>query len=198
MSIISSGLTDIGMVRSSNQDAIYLNRELNLFVVADGMGGHKGGDIASAIAVKCIPEYVQQHIEQTPREVLNNSIDFANRAILKKGKDDELLEGMGTTSVVCYFKGDTLYVGNVGDSRAYLINKSNLFQLSIDHSLVQEKLNMSLLADIGDYTRESAENDPQKNVIVRTLGFEEEVSVDVFDYKVNRNDIILTCSDGLH
>ena len=198
MGIISSGTTHIGMVRETNQDAIYLNREKNLFIVADGMGGHNGGDIASSILVKCVPEYFERNKKQGPNELLSESIKFANNIIFQKGKEDEKLQGMGTTAVACFFKESHLYIGNVGDSRAYLIQNDRLYQLSIDHSLVHEKLSLSILSGLGNYDRDKAEIDPQKNVLIRTVGFEENLGVDVFSYKVSKKDVFLLCSDGLH
>ncbi len=192
MGLLSSGATHIGMKRKTNQDSIYLNPKKNIFVVADGMGGHNGGDIASAMAVKYIPEYILKNYGDEPVKATEKSIQYANNNIKARGEQDEKLVGMGTTVVSFYFKGPNLYLGNVGDSRAYLINKKKLFQLTKDHSLVQEKLNLGL------YDRTEAAADPQKNVLVRTVGFEEDVEVDSFTYKVSRNDIFLSCSDGLH
>lgn len=198
MGILSCGVTNIGMVRETNQDAIYLNRENNLFVVADGMGGHNGGDIASSILVKCVPEFYDRNSNLSPEEFLSGAIKFANKVIHNKGMDDEKLKGMGTTAVACLFKDSHLYIGNVGDSRAYLIQGDRLYQLTIDHSLVQEKLSLSIVSGLGNYDRQKAEHDPQKNVLIRTVGFEENLSVDVYSYKVSRNDLFLICSDGLH
>jgi serine/threonine protein phosphatase PrpC len=192
MPLLSSGLCNIGQKRKKNQDSIYLNPEKNIFIVADGMGGHNGGEVASAMAVEHIPEYILSHPDDDPVKLSRDSIQFANNNIKKRGEADPELVGMGTTVVSFLFKGVSLYVGNVGDSRAYLINDHRLFQLSRDHSLVQEKLNY------GIYTREQAQADPQKNVLVRTVGFEEEVEIDIFTYKVSKNDIFLSCSDGLH
>lgn len=192
MPILSAGKTDVGNVRKSNQDSIYLNPQKNLFIVADGMGGHNGGDIASQMAVKFTPEYLLGHMSNEPIESTAKAIQYANKAILKKSRSDELLKGMGTTVVCLYFKANNLFVGNVGDSRAYLVSRNKLFQLSRDHSLVHEKLNMGL------YTREEAHNDKHKNILVRTVGYEDDIEVDVFTYKVKRNDIFLICSDGLH
>jgi len=192
MGLISSGLTHIGMKRKTNQDAIYLNPNKHLFVVADGMGGHKGGDIASQMATSVIPEYILSHYDQEPVQLQKQAVAHANISIKKCGEQDENLAGMGTTVVSQLFCGAYLYTANVGDSRAYLINNKKIYQLTNDHSLVQEKLNL------GFYTREQAGNDPQKNVLVKTVGFEPEVEVDVFNYKVHRNDIFLSCSDGLH
>lgn len=192
MGLIAAGKTNIGMKRKTNQDAIYLGHERNLFVVADGMGGHNGGDIASKMAVDHIPEYVYEHWEEDPIETFRSSVQYANSKIKQHGEANEQLVGMGTTVNGILFRGPNAYLANVGDSRSYLIHNHKLFQLSKDHSLVQEKLNL------GIYDREQAANDPQKNVLVRTVGFEPDVEVDVFTYKVCRQDIFLSCSDGLH
>lgn len=192
MGLISSGSTDIGRKRKTNQDSFTIVPDLRLYVVADGMGGHNGGDIASQMAVKVMPEYFQKHKDMNQEQLLAGSIKEANRQIKKYGEIHTELVGMGTTIVSLFFKGQNLYIGNVGDSRAYLLNNKKIYQLSKDHSLVQEKLNY------GVYNREQAAGDPQKNVLVRTVGFDEEIQVDVFTYKVIRNDIFLICSDGLH
>lgn len=192
MGLIASGNTDIGKKRKTNQDSFYVGLDLRFFVVADGMGGHNGGDIASQMAVKILPEYMAKNKDIEPLELLSSSIRESNRNIKKFGEEHTELIGMGTTIVCFYFRGQNIYIGNVGDSRAYLINEKKIYQLSRDHSLVQEKLNY------GVYNREQAALDPQKNVLVRTVGFDEDIEVDVFTYKVNKNDIFLCCSDGLH
>ncbi|MBL6988817.1 MAG: Stp1/IreP family PP2C-type Ser/Thr phosphatase [Bacteriovoracaceae bacterium] len=193
MALLSAGLTDIGRKRSTNQDSIYLNPDINFFLVADGMGGHSGGDVASQLSVKKIPEYVLNHLSsKSPAQVLNNAIKFANEAIYQKSQEMPKLKGMGTTAVSLYFFEDTLYIGNVGDSRAYLVHNTKLYQLSKDHSLVQEKLNL------GIYDRQKAADDPMKNVLVRSVGHEDHLVVDVFSYKICRHDFFLLCSDGLH
>lgn len=192
MSILCAGITDIGKVRSTNQDSIYVNKEKRIFVVADGMGGHSGGDIASSLAVQIIPEHILKNNSNNPVEVLDTSIRDANTCIKKRADDDPVLKGMGTTVVTFYFKDDILHIANVGDSRGYIVSKNKLFQLTRDHSLIQEKINLDI------YSREQAAFDPQKNIIIRTLGFEEQVETDIFTYKVIKNDIFLICSDGLH
>ncbi|MBP9679909.1 MAG: Stp1/IreP family PP2C-type Ser/Thr phosphatase [Bacteriovorax sp.] len=192
MGLIASGITDIGKKRKTNQDSFYTNLNNRLFIVADGMGGHNGGDIASQMVVKFLPELIAAKAELEPSQQLVESIQQMNQQIKRFGETNADLEGMGTTIVLLYFKGQNIYIGNVGDSRAYLINNQKIFQLSRDHSLVQEKLNL------GIYNREQAAYDPQKNVLVRTVGFEDQVDVDVFVYKVNKGDIFLCCSDGLH
>lgn len=192
MPLLSSGLCDIGQKRKTNQDAIYLNSKNNIYLVADGMGGHLGGDIASSMAVEDVSNYILSAKDKSPQEVIIESIHFANEKILEKSKNEPKLNGMGTTIVTMLFRGQHLYIGNVGDSRSYLVNRKKLYQLTRDHSLVQEKLN------IGLYTREQAARDPQKNILVRTVGFEDEIDIDVYSYKVSKNDIFLSCSDGLH
>ena len=192
MGLLSAGLTDIGLKRSKNQDSIYVNNEQGLYIVADGMGGHAGGETASALAVQEIPKYVVEGKNETPQEITKNSIRRANQVIKKVGTDNPELKGMGTTVVQLFFKSRFLYVGNLGDSRAYLVNKKKVYQLSRDHSLIQEKINLNL------YTREQAAADPNKNVLIRTCGLEDDVEVDVYAYKVHRNDIFFLCSDGLH
>ena len=192
MGLIAAGSTDIGRKRKTNQDSYFLSLEKKLFIVADGMGGHNGGDIASQMAVKTYPDFLTEHIALEPQILIKSSIKESNRAIKNFGETHPELVGMGTTIVSFYFRGQNIYIGNVGDSRAYLINNKMIYQLTRDHSLVQEKLNY------GMYTREQAAMDPQKNVLVRTVGFEDEVDVDDFTYKVVKNDIFLCCSDGLH
>lgn len=193
MAIIAAGDTDIGQKRKTNQDSICLYPERHFFAVADGMGGHNGGDIASQMSVKIFPEFIEKNINNLDSaQILEHSIKFVNKSIYEHGQKHEELKGMGTTITCVMFDGASIKVGNIGDSRTYLISKNKLYQVTRDHSLVQEKLN------IGLYDREGAKNDPQKNVLVRTVGFEPDVDVDVYHYKVARNDMFLLCSDGLH
>src|SRR5690606_32536792 len=139
---------------------------LHFFAVADGMGGHNGGDIASQLSVKIMPEYLTQNPSKDPNIQMKELISAINMAILTKAKEEPELTGMGTTIAAIRFSGPQLTIGNVGDSRVYMVNNQNIYQLTRDHSFVQEKLNM------GIYTREQASLDPQKNVLVRSVGFE--------------------------
>jgi PPM family protein phosphatase len=194
MPLLSTGLTDIGKKRSTNQDAIYLDEKERIFIVADGMGGHNGGDIASQLATKSLPLYLSKKIHQVEKveEFLEQGILHSNEVIRQEGIKNPKLMGMGTTVSMCYFKASYVYVANIGDSRTYLINNHCLYQMTIDHSLIQEKLNY------GIYTREQAAKDPHKNVLVRTVGFEEDIDVDIFRYQISRGDLFMICSDGLY
>lgn len=192
MGIICSGATDIGRKRKTNQDSICLDYTHHFFVVADGMGGHNGGDIASQMTVKIMPEYLKANSKLDPQLLMKNMIQEVNKEILKRAEEQPELHGMGTTVSSMLFAGPSLVIGNVGDSRVYMVNNGNIYQMTRDHSFVQEKLNMAI------YSREEAVNDPQKNVLVRSVGFEADVQVDVFNYRICKNDIFLICSDGLH
>ncbi len=193
MSILVSGASDIGRKRKTNQDSIYAPNSGNYFVVADGMGGHNGGDIASQMTTKIFPQYISENIQAySPDELLKKTIKFINRSIYDHGQSNEDLKGMGTTITSVFFTEETTYIANIGDSRTYLIHNNSLFQLTRDHSLVQEKLNL------GIYDRKGAKADPQKNVLTKTVGFEKDVDADVYKFKNQNFDIYLLCSDGLH
>ncbi len=190
--IITAGRSDIGMKRKTNQDSILLATDLHFYAVADGMGGHNGGDIASQTTVKLMQELLKKFSAKEGKEQLQEAIKQVNQNLLQIASEKTELKGMGTTISCVMFKGSQLLVGNVGDSRTYMINEKKLYQLTRDHSLVQEKINM------GIYSREMGKQDPQKNVLVRTVGYDENIEVDVFSYKICKNDIFLICSDGLH
>ena len=192
MGILCTGATDIGRKRKTNQDSICLDHSHNFYAVADGMGGHNGGDIASQLSVVVMPEYFAKNSTQEPQLLMKNMIQEVNRAILHKAEEQPELHGMGTTLSAIHFNGPQLVIGNVGDSRVYMINNGHIYQMTRDHSFVQEKLNM------GIYSREEAVKDPQKNVLVRSVGFESDLLVDVFNYRICKNDLFLICSDGLH
>lgn len=193
MPLLAAGDTHIGQKRKTNQDSICLYPKRNLFVVADGMGGHNGGDIASQMSVKLLPEYIEKNIDDLDvPELLNRSVQHVNRSIYDHGQQNQELKGMGTTITAIMLNGEQINIANVGDSRTYLIKNQKLFQMTRDHSLVQEKLN------IGLYDRAGAAADPQKNVLIRTVGFEPEVEVDVYHYSIHKYDIFMLCSDGLH
>lgn len=194
MEIISAGISDIGRKRDTNQDSIFVSKKDHFYIVADGMGGHSGGELASTMAVKHMSEFIKNNTELKADECLKAALSHANLEIKKFADNDQTLKGMGTTVVSLLFNmnEETVSIGNVGDSRAYVITHEKLFQLTKDHSLVQEKINMGL------YTRKQALEDPHKNVLSRTVGYDEDVKIDIFNYKLKKGDIFLICSDGLH
>lgn len=194
MPLICTGKSDRGKVRQTNQDSIFIDPNNKCFVVADGMGGHRGGDIASQLTVKIFSDHFSQLPAKTDRkfEEVKYCIEKANSKIFEKSKSEPLLNGMGTTVVTLMIEKNKAIINNVGDSRAYLINDQSIYQVTKDHSLVQEKLNL------GIYNREEACKDKMKNVLVKTLGFEAQVSPDLFEYSISKNDIFMLCSDGLY
>lgn len=188
-------LTDIGRKREVNQDYVYVTDKPvghvpNLFVVADGMGGHKAGDFASNYAVQVLEEHVRNHSGMGPELIITDAVREANRKIVEKAKQDTGLEGMGTTLVVATIIEHTLYFANVGDSRLYLI-RDEIKQLSKDHSLVEE------MVRLGGINEEEAKHHPDKNIITRAIGAKDDVEVDFFEYRLQKGDIILMCTDGL-
>jgi len=186
--------TDIGRKRSINQDCVYscavpLGSLNNLFVVADGMGGHKAGDYASAYAVNAIEREVDADEGDAPVKILRNAIECANEEIFEKSKEEDFA-GMGTTVVASTIVDSTLYVANVGDSRLYII-RDGITQITKDHSLVEEMIR------VGEVKREDARFHPDKNIITRAVGADATVDVDFFEEELSAGDIILMCSDGL-
>jgi len=186
--------TDIGRKRSQNQDSVASHPELGLFIVADGMGGHRGGETASAMAVEAIPRVVKKAQEKPdwdPTQALIDAIRTANQGIFSRSVEERELQGMGTTTVSVLFKDDLLTIGHVGDSRCYFLRPHAIWQATRDHSLVAEKLRAGLI------TRAELKTDRMKNVITRSVGFEPEVNVEIYQMNIQPGDLILLCSDGL-
>jgi protein phosphatase len=178
-----------------NQDFVYASEEPvgnlpNLFVVADGMGGHRAGDFASRYTVEIIQKSIRANRERNPIKIIRMAIETANMKVLEKANSDENLAGMGTTVVVATVVENYIYVANVGDSRLYLI-RDEIQQITRDHSLVEEMVRM------GEINREQARNHPDKNIITRAVGVRSRVSIDFFDMKLEKDDTVLMCSDGL-
>lgn len=189
-------ITDIGKKRKLNQDYVYtsempIGNLPNLFLVADGMGGHKAGDYASRCAIETIVEYAQGCEDSSPIAILEKSIHHANEVIRIKSSEDEAMSGMGTTLVAATIKDDLLCVANVGDSRLYIINNREIKQITRDHSLVEEMVRM------GGLKPELARSHPDKNIITRAIGACDELEIDFFNVKLDADDMILMCSDGL-
>ena len=187
--------TDVGQKRKMNQDYVFVSDSPvgnlpNLFVVADGMGGHNAGDYASSHAVQTLVDEIRDDKDFNPIKIIRHAIETANTEILNQAKNDVSLRGMGTTMVVATIVGHYAYVANVGDSRLYII-QDQIHQVTKDHSLVQEMVRM------GEIKAEEAKNHPDKNIITRALGAERTVDIDFFDLKLEPNSTILMCSDGL-
>lgn len=188
-------ITDIGKKRKLNQDYVFSSGEPvgnlpNLFIVADGMGGHNAGDLASQISVNTIETVVKNTEEKDPKSILKVAIAEANAKVCAMAKDNINLHGMGTTIVVATFDGHSLLVANVGDSRLYIIN-DEITQITRDHSLVEE------MVRLGGIDKENARMHPDKNVITRAVGVEETVQVDFFKAQLKLGDVVLMCTDGL-
>ncbi len=189
------GNTDIGNSRNTNQDYFYVSAEPvgnlpNLFIVADGMGGHKAGDVASREAVKIITEYIETSDKKDPVLLMENAIDKANEGLIKEAENNPELKGMGTTIVMATMWDDILYIANIGDSRLYVIGQE-IRQITRDHSFVEAMVSM------GKLDRKSAKNHARKNVLTRALGVEKGTVADFFEIKNEAGNRILMCSDGL-
>lgn len=187
-----------GKVREINEDAYYISKEnLNLFIVADGMGGHNAGEVASNIAINSIKEFMEKHIDQfwdkdekKVCEILKKATFEANKNIYEKAMREEECQGMGTTLTVVLILSK-VYIAHVGDSRAYLIHNNNISQITQDHSLVAELLRN------GSITENEAKIHPQRNMITRALGTEENIIIDIYTLDFQPDDIIFLCTDGL-
>lgn len=187
--------TDVGMLREVNQDYVYVSDSPignlpNLFVVADGMGGHKAGEFASRFTVEVVKDELAKSMSDEPETMIRKAITSANQKLIETAKQDAKLEGMGTTLVVATVIEQTLYFANVGDSRLYVLN-SDIKQLSKDHSLVQE------MVRLGGINQEEAKSHPDKNIITRAIGAKDQIDIDYYEYRLKKGDIILMCTDGL-
>lgn len=187
-------VTDKGLRRDSNQDSSLINKDLGLFIVADGMGGHSGGEVASSMAVETVEEIMLQPdvTKKSPREVILNAYEEASRRIFDKAATERPeLVGMGTTMVISYIRGKHLYVGNVGDSRCYLFKKPYLWQITEDHSLLNEQVRAGLVNE------DQIQNFVGRNVITRSVGYERDVHPDIIEREIHAGELYLICSDGL-
>ena len=201
----SAARTDVGMKREHNEDSFLVNDDLGLFVVCDGMGGHAGGETASRLAVQTIekelisaklrnddPFSSEVALAESPLAgALREAVEGACSAVFRTSRANPELAGMGTTCISLLVRGDHAILGHVGDSRAYLVRDGEVWQLSEDHSLVNEQVRAGLL------TQEEAKHSRLKNIITRSVGFEEDVLVDVMGVETRAGDRFLLCSDGL-
>lgn len=188
-------ITDIGLHRSMNQDAMFtseipVGNLPNLFLVADGMGGHNAGEYASSHAVKTIVDVAEKSRETDVTMILKDAIIQANKALIEKAKEDVSMKGMGTTIVAAVIDKERLFAANVGDSRLYIVDQE-IRQVTRDHSLVQE------MVRLGELDKETAREHPDKNIITRAVGAVPEIEIDFFEAGLKESDEVLLCSDGL-
>ena len=187
-------VSDIGMVRNLNEDyAKYLEcNDFKIYVVADGMGGHNAGEVASKMAAEGIVNYVGENFSENTKDVvLKNAIEKVNKDIYFHSLKNDCLNGMGTTITACLITKDWIKIANVGDSSCFGITNNEIIKITKDHSLVQE------LVDSGSISENEAANHPKKNIITRAIGTSDKVNVDIFDIIENKYDKYVLCSDGL-
>ncbi len=200
--ITGSGNTHIGRVRSTNQDSYLCDNKRGLYIIADGMGGHAGGEVASSLAVQNIRSFLDSNPQKTTVVVTENSagaaaiiaeaINHASMKIYERALEEPTLKGMGTTATAIRTLGRSVACAHVGDSRLYLIRCGYIYQVTTDHSLVSEQIRAGII------TKEEAENHHLRNVITRSVGYQEQEDVDTYVLDVEEGDMLIMCSDGLH
>lgn len=192
--------SDKGKVREMNQDYYYISNsldEVQLYILADGMGGYNGGEIASSLAVQTAKNYIENNFKDIEKDrdsiiqLLGSSMEYANMVVYEKSKENPELQGMGTTLEICLIYNNKAYIGHVGDSRIYRIRKEFIRKLTQDHSYVQK------LVKEGTITKEQAAHHPQKNMLMKALGCNAFVEPDVMVKGYLKDDILIMCSDGL-
>ena len=192
--------TDVGKAREINQDYYSIpssESDLQLYILADGMGGYNGGEIASRLAAETTKNYIQnnfkkiEHDKEAILKLVKDAMEYANMVVYEESKKDENLQGMGTTLDVCFIYNSKIYIGHVGDSRIYLIKKDIARKITKDHSYVQQ------LVEDKKITREEAEHHPKKNMLLKALGCTSYVEPDIRARNLEKDDILLMCSDGL-
>ncbi len=191
-----ASISDIGLLRERNEDHYLVMDEVGLFVVCDGMGGHKGGQIASKLAVDCIKEYIlglaADSLGAEPISILNTAIDKANKLIWSQGQENLEWHEMGTTIIAAILRDEQLTVANVGDSSLYILRNGKLKKITRDHTLAEKMVADGLLKP-GE-KKSSAYN----HVLTRALGVQDKVLIDNFEYQLYTGDLVLLCSDGLN
>lgn len=181
----------IGMKRTNNEDAIYVNEQNHLYLVADGMGGCNAGEVASNTAISAFVEAMEQSQATEILDKMMESILDCNRKVFEKSKQKAEYTDMGTTLVAAVIENNKIFVVHVGDSRAYIFRQNNLRQITTDHSYVME------LVKSGSITREEAERHPKKNIITRAVGIRDDVEADIIIEDILEGDKVLLCTDGL-
>lgn len=193
----AAGLSDVGRCRKTNQDEFFLDGSRGIYAIADGMGGHAAGEVASDLAINALAGSTQEVdgeklTAQDAAELIRTALNEGNRKICDSVRERPEWRGMGTTIVALILAGDTAVVGHVGDSRAYLLREGKLRQLTSDHSWVNEQVKLGLL------TPDQAHRHPMRNIVTRALGNQKSVEVDVIDETVRPGDVFALCSDGLN
>ena len=192
--------SDLGRVREDNQDYYYISDsldEIQLYILADGMGGYNGGEIASRLAVQTAKSYIENNFKEIEKDkdsiiqLVASSMEYANMVVYEKSKESEDLEGMGTTLEICLIYNNKAFIGHIGDSRIYRIRKEFIRKLTQDHSYVQK------LVKDGTITQEEAVHHPQKNMLMKALGCNAFVEPDVMVKAFLKEDIIVMATDGL-
>ena len=193
--------TDVGKARDLNEDSYYITtdqfQKLQLFILADGMGGCNAGDLASSLALMSAKSYIENNFENTPRDkenickLVKSSMEYANMVVHEKSLENKNLDGMGTTLEVCLIYNNRVYIGHIGDSRVYRIRNDFIRKLTQDHSYVQK------LVQEGTITKEEAEHHAKKNILMKALGCNAYVEPDVMVKGFQKGDILIICSDGL-
>ena len=186
--MIAYGATNVGKVRKNNEDAFKISDKENIYLLADGMGGHLGGEFASSMAVQDLEKLL---IDVRNKTEIKEAIEEVNRKIYQKSLEDENLSGMGTTLSMVKILEDHLYFANIGDSRIYRLKDGSLTQLTIDDSYV------NYLLEVGAITSDQAKDHPKKNVLLKALGTTEDIEVFVQEIQWQEDDLYLLCSDGL-
>ncbi len=188
-------ISDIGLLRKNNEDRYLVMDEYGLFAVCDGMGGHKGGDVASKMAVDCLHEYMlnlaADSLRQNPISVLNAAIQKANHLIWLQAQGNSELHEMGTTITAAMIRKKQLAVANVGDSSLYIFRNGKLEKVTRDHTLAEKMVADGLLKN------EDKKSSGYNHILTRALGIQEEVKIDNFEHQLYRGDLVLLCSDGL-
>ena len=192
--------TDVGKAREMNQDYYCIpssENDLQLYILADGMGGYNGGEIASRLAAETTKNYIQnnfdkiEHDKEAILKLVKDAMEYANMVVYEESKKEQKLQGMGTTLDVCFIYNNKIYIGHVGDSRIYLIKKDIARKITKDHSYVQQ------LVEDKKITREEAEHHPKKNMLLKALGCTSYVEPDIRARNLEKDDMLLMCSDGL-
>ncbi|MBT8406347.1 MAG: Stp1/IreP family PP2C-type Ser/Thr phosphatase [Deltaproteobacteria bacterium] len=203
MKTLSAGRTDVGRKRDNNEDSFFLDDQVGLYIVADGMGGHRAGEVASSTVVSSVKDYMEAfHTSPVAHETnegnmspaataVCHSVELANRVVHQLSQDQGAYKGMGSTAAVAYFHNGTLITANVGDSRIYLVREDSMEQLTEDHTLLAEHMKKNPEWD------PNTASIPMKHILVRAVGIHESVEADVYEMQPLSGDLILMCSDGL-